>query len=72
MVRGTIASLRSRQGFGFIAPEGRRLNVFFHRDAVEDGRFDQLREGQPVEFLESADPIDPKRTRANFVRPSLP
>jgi cold shock CspA family protein len=69
VVEGTIASLRARQGFGFIASEGRRVPIFFRREAVEGDRFDQLREGQRVAFAESPDPLDPRRTRADRVLP---
>ncbi len=67
MAHGTIDSLRLRQGFGFITSEGRRYKVFFRREAVVGDRFDQLREGQRVEFAESPDPLDPRRTRADSV-----
>ena len=67
VVQGIIASLRTRQGFGFITSEGRRSPVFFRREAVDGDRFDQLREGQRVEFAESPDPLDPRRTRADRV-----
>jgi cold shock CspA family protein len=70
VVEGIIASLRARQGFGFISSEGRRSPVFFRREAVEGDRFDQLREGQRVAFVESPDPLDPRRTRADRVLPS--
>jgi len=69
MVQGVIESLRKRQGFGFITSEGRRYKIFFRRDAVEGDRFDQLREGQQVEFAESPDPLDPRRMRADRVFP---
>ena len=38
VVQGTIASLRTRQGFGFITSEGRRSPVFFRREAVDGDR----------------------------------
>lgn len=70
MAQGTIDSLRMRQGFGFISSEGRRYKIFFSREAVVDNGFDQLREGQRVEFAESPDPLDPRRTRADRVLPA--
>lgn len=70
MITGTIDSLRPLQGFGFIAAEGKRYKVFFHREAVDGDGFAQLREGQRVTFQESADPLDPRRTRADRVTPS--
>ncbi len=72
MATGTIASLRSNQGFGFIAPDGAtgHADMFFHRSAVADGGFAALREGQRVDFDEGPDPRDPARRRAVRVAPA--
>lgn len=69
MASGTIASLRDR-GFGFIMPDGAtgRGDLFFHRSAVAETSFDQLREGQRVSFDQAPDPRDPSRQRAINVR----
>ncbi len=70
MTLGTIKSLRDK-GFGFIAPDGageRGSDVFFHRTAVDGDGFDQMREGQRVEFEIEPDPRDPSRQRAVNVR----
>ena len=69
MASGTIASLRDR-GFGFIMPDGAtsRGDLFFHRSAVVERSFDQLREGQRVSFDEEPDPRDASRRRAVNVR----
>ncbi|HEU0115215.1 MAG TPA: cold shock domain-containing protein [Thermomicrobiales bacterium] len=70
MATGRVASIRD-QGFGFItrddAPAARDL--FFHRTAVENDGFDQLRPGQRVRFDEAPDPRDPTRQRAVHVAP---
>ncbi len=51
MAKGTIARLLDR-GFGFIkAEEGGDL--FFHRNELEGVEFNNLREGQEVEFEKS-------------------
>lgn len=68
MAQGTIKSLRDLQGFGFIAPDGGNKDLFFHRTAVEGGAFDQLREGQRVQYEEGPDPRDPRRNRATRVQ----
>jgi CspA family cold shock protein len=49
MAEGTIKRLVDR-GFGFIGTGGDDL--FFHRSAVVEGRFEDLREGQRVSFTE--------------------
>ncbi len=68
MAQGTIKSIRDDRGFGFIAPDDANKDVFFHSSAVEGRVFDQLREGQRVEFEVGEDPRNPGRTRAENVR----
>ena len=71
MATGTIKTIRTERGFGFLVPEGTqgRDDLFFHHSAVVDGGFDQLREGQRVTYEEGTDPRDPSRRRAVNVRP---
>lgn len=64
MAQGTIKKI-SDKGFGFI--KGESAEFFFHRSAVEDVEFDELREGQAVEFEEGEGPKGP---RAEHVRPA--
>jgi CspA family cold shock protein len=68
MATGTINRLVRDRGFGFIRPEGASEDIFFHSSALQGGIFDQLNEGQAVEFDKEADPRDPKRSRAINVR----
>jgi CspA family cold shock protein len=70
MSQGTIKSLRDR-GFGFVAPDGGndRDDLFFHRSAVANDGFEQLREGQRVGYDQEPDPRDPSRQRAVNVSP---
>jgi len=64
------------KGFGFIMESGgsgsagaRNGNdLFFHRTAVVEGVFDDLREDQEVSFESGPDPRDPSRFRASNVR----
>jgi cold shock protein len=69
MASGTIASLRDR-GFGFIMPDesSGSGDLFFHRSAVTEASFEQLRQGQRVSFDEEPDPRDASRRRAVNVR----
>jgi cold shock protein len=69
MTQGTIRSLRNDRGFGFISPDAGGEDIFFHNSAVAGRAFDQLREGQRVEFESGVDPRNPQRTRAENVRP---
>lgn len=64
MAQGTIKKLVSDKGFGFIAGDGKEL--FFHQSSVEGANFDDLREGQSVEFTEGQGPKGP---RAENVKP---
>ena len=67
MTQGTIKTIRDDRGFGFIAPDSGAKDLFFHSSAVEGALFDELREGQRVEFEEGVDPRNPGRTRAEHV-----
>ena len=60
---GTIKTLRSEKGFGFIRCEEKEY--FFHHTGVESGSVDDFREGDTVDF----DVVDsPKGPRAERVR----
>lgn len=58
MAQGTIKKLVSDKGFGFIADENGEL--FFHSSACENCHFDDLREGQKVEFTRGSGPKGPR------------
>lgn len=57
---GIVKRLVSEKGFGFIAVDGERRDLFFHRTALRFGAFDQLREGTCVTFDEGAGPKGPR------------
>ncbi|OGQ82081.1 MAG: cold-shock protein [Deltaproteobacteria bacterium RIFOXYA12_FULL_58_15] len=65
MAQGTIKKIISDKGFGFIKGENEEL--FFHRSAVEGISFEELREGQSVQYNEGQ---GPKGKRAENVRPA--
>jgi len=50
MAEGTIKKLTDK-GFGFIKTSGDK-DLFFHSSSVQDGSFDDLREGQRVSYTE--------------------
>jgi len=64
MAEGTIKRLTDK-GFGFISNES-GSDLFFHMSALEGVRYEELREGQKVSFIESQGPKGP---RAEQVRP---
>lgn len=57
MAQGTIKKL-TEKGFGFI--QGDRGELFFHHSSVEGAHFDDLREGQSVEYTEGQGPKGPR------------
>lgn len=68
MTLGTIKHIVRDRGFGFIQPDGETKDLFFHTSSVEQLTFDELSEGQQVEFETEADPRVPLRGRATHVR----
>lgn len=70
MPQGTIKKLVADRGFGFIAGSSRN-EVFFHFTVVQEIQFDQLTEGQSVEYeVEDAPSDRGKGPRALWVKPS--
>lgn len=49
MSTGTVKRLVRSRGFGFLEDD-QGHEFFFHRSAVQDVSFDDLQEGQQVEF----------------------
>ncbi len=56
MPQGTIKKLIADKGFGFIGTDDK--DMFFHRSAV-DGAFEDLREGDAVEYTAGQGPKGP-------------
>ncbi|HYW80977.1 MAG TPA: cold shock domain-containing protein [Thermoguttaceae bacterium] len=65
MPQGTIKKLISEKGFGFI--EGERGELFFHHSSVDGVSFEDLREGQTVEFTEGRGPKGPRAENVTVV-----
>ena len=65
MTEGTIKKI-TQKGFGFIeTPEGQDL--FFHSSSVDGGRFEELKEGQLVNFDAGRGPKGPCAERVQLV-----
>ena len=58
MSQGVIKKLVADKGFGFIKGDGGDL--FFHHSAVQEGQFEELQEGQTVEYTEGNGPKGPR------------
>ena len=66
---GAIARILSDRGFGFIR-DARGQELFFHATSVERAAFDELREGDQVEFEREPDPRG-RGDRGAHVRPVI-
>ena len=64
MPQGTIKKL-TQKGFGFI--EGDKGDLFFHESAVEGTTFEELSEGQQVEYTEGQGPKGPRAENVKLV-----
>lgn len=53
MAKGTIKTLVTDRGFGFIQQESGE-DLFFHRNDLEEVDYNSLTEGQQVEFEKGA------------------
>ena len=49
MQKGTIARLMDK-GYGFIKVEGQDKDLFFHTNELQDVTFEDLKEGDEVQF----------------------
>ena len=66
MQQGTIARLTDR-GFGFISREGEEKDLFFHVNELQGVEFNDLREGDKVEFEVSESPKGPNAVKVSRV-----
>jgi CspA family cold shock protein len=64
MPQGTIKKL-TQKGFGFI--EGEKGDMFFHSSSVEGTTFEELSEGQQVEYEEGQGPKGPRAENVRLV-----
>ena len=55
MADGRIKTI-SERGFGFITPDTGHEDVFFHRTALVDVSFEELRQGDRVTYTAEHDP----------------
>jgi CspA family cold shock protein len=65
MPQGTIKRLVSQRGFGFI--DGEWGELFFHQSSVQGTAFEDLREGQKVDYTEGRGPKGPRAEEVNPV-----
>lgn len=65
MPQGKIKKIVDGKGFGFIERDG--ADLFFHSSEVKGVAFDNLREGQSVEFQEGRGQKGPCATAVRIV-----
>jgi CspA family cold shock protein len=66
-MQGVIKKLVADRGFGFIAADGG--DVFFHHSIVVEGQFEELKEGQKVEYVLDDTKRSDRGPRASSVKP---
>ena len=68
MPQGKIKRLVSDRGFGFV--EGERGDIFFHHSDVVGVSFDDLREGQVLEYEVGSGPKGPRAANVRLAEGS--
>lgn len=66
MQTGIIAGLTDR-GFGFIKRDGVEKDLFFHSGELVNVKFDELREGDKLEFMVEDGDKGPKAVKVSRV-----
>lgn len=64
MAKGTIKKLTDR-GFGFITPGEGGKDLFFHSKELQGVQFNDLREGDAVDFEIGESPKGPNATKVS-------
>lgn len=66
MQQGTIKRLTDR-GFGFIQIEGEDKDLFFHSNELEGVAYNDLKEGDAVQFEVTQGPKGPSATKVSRI-----
>ena len=66
MEQGTIKRLTDR-GFGFISREGQDKDLFFHSKELQGVTFEELREGDKVQFEVAESPKGPNAVNVSKI-----
>lgn len=70
LATGTVKRVPTVQKYAFVMPEGTQgEEVFFHRSAVVNDGFDEIRQGQRVTFEIVQDPRNAGKRQAVNVAP---
>jgi len=69
MPQGRIKRLVADRGFGFV--EGERGDIFFHHSDVQGINFDDLKEGQLLEYEVGRGPKGPRASNVRLVEQAV-
>ena len=64
--KGTIKFFNTQKGYGFITPDDGSKDLFVHTSNIE-GDFDNLDEGQKVEYVEGQGRKGPEATEVSVI-----
>lgn len=64
--RGIVFNILGKKGFGFIKQED-GTDIFFHSNGVRNPVFEELREGDEVEYLIATTPKGTKAIRVEVI-----
>jgi len=67
MEQGKISRIVADRGFGFISREGQDKDLFFHSKELQGVAFEELKEGDAVEFEVSDSPKGPNATKVSKI-----
>lgn len=67
MEQGKISRIVADRGFGFISREGKDKDLFFHSKELQGVVFEELREGDSVQFEVSESPKGPNATKVSKI-----
>ena len=68
MEKGKIKRLVGERGFGFIEREGEEKDLFFHSNELVGVEFNDLKEGDEVQFEVSQSPKGPNATKVSLAK----
>lgn len=64
MEKGTVVRIMDK-GYGFIKREGEEKDLFFHSNDLQGASFDELKEGDEVNFEMQEGPKGPQATNVS-------
>ena len=66
-MEGTIKSLISDKGFGFITVDGEEKDLFFHKNELKDVTYEELKVGDRVSFEKTDSEKGPNATNVTRI-----